>query len=634
MTSHRRRVRHLAQAGAAAVLLVLAVPGAALAADEVSIDHIESEGQQVSVVVSVDGLPGDSAPSVEDVEVAVEGRAVEPKVKTLAAGDIDRSTLLVLDASNSMRGAKFDAARTAITTFLDAAPDDVQVGLVTFAGEVSDTIGPTTDHEAIRTALAETSLGRGTRVYDGIDAAMEALGDDGSRSMLVLSDGADTGSDNTLEVLSREAADSGVVVDVVSLSSAQRADELAGLAEATEGKVIPADPSALTQVFTEQANDLAHQLLITFDAPDDVSDDASIDVTLTSEGQTYHDAALVTLAGTAASLDVVDSGRALISKPVMLFGAAALALGLAGLLVTVLTGATDSRSSSERRLDAYFNADAKQSGQRRNGPSKADLKGSAVALTDRVVSADLETRISQRLTGAGSALTAAEWVLVHAGIAVGSGMLGFLFGGAMLAAIGLLLGVALPWVYLKFRHRRRLSKFNANLAQTLGLMAGGLQAGLSLPQAVDTVVKEGTEPVAGEFRRALVEQRLGIDITDALEGIGQRMESKDFAWVVMAIRIQREVGGNLAEILHTVSDTLREREYLRRQVKALSAEGRMSAWILGGLPVGMFGYMLLANRKYVEPLYTTGLGWILLAAALMLLGLGSFMMAKLAKVEV
>ncbi len=90
--------------------------------------------------------------------------------------------------------------------------------------------------------------------------------------------------------------------------------------------------------------------------------------------------------------------------------------------------------------------------------------------------------------------------------------------------------------------------------------------------------------MAGELRRALVEQRLGIDITDALEGVADRMESEDFAWVVMAVRIQREVGGNLAEILHTVGDTLRERDYLRRQVRALSAEGRLSGYILTGLP--------------------------------------------------
>jgi tight adherence protein B len=317
----------------------------------------------------------------------------------------------------------------------------------------------------------------------------------------------------------------------------------------------------------------------------------------------------------------------------MLSGALALALGLGGILVTILVGATDGRSSTERRLDSYFGDDGKTGGHR-GAAARTDIKGSAVAVADKVVTADLETRISQRLTGAGSALTAAEWLLLHAGIAVGGAVVGFLTGGGALAVFGLALGAVLPWMYLKFLHKRRLSRFNANLAQSLGLIAGGLQAGLSLPQAVDTVVREGNEPIAGEFKRALIEQRLGIDIADALEGVGDRMESQDFAWVVMAIRIQREVGGNLAEILHTVSDTLREREYLRRQVKALSAEGRMSAWLLGALPVGMFGYMMIANREYVGVLYTTPIGWGILAAAAFLLGLGSFMMAKMVKVEV
>ncbi|UUZ59712.1 type II secretion system F family protein [Nocardioides sp. B-3] len=188
------------------------------------------------------------------------------------------------------------------------------------------------------------------------------------------------------------------------------------------------------------------------------------------------------------------------------------------------------------------------------------------------------------MTGAGSSLTAAEWVLLHAAMAISTAAIFFFLLGGAMGVLGLLLGIVVPWVYLKWRHGRRLAAFNAQLAETLGLMAGGLRAGLSLPQAVDTVVREGNEPMASELRRALVEQRLGVEITDALEGVGERMESEDFDWVVMAVRIQREVGGNLAEILHTVAGTLREREYLRRQVKALSAEGRLSGYILTGLP--------------------------------------------------
>ncbi len=197
-----------------------------------------------------------------------------------------------------------------------------------------------------------------------------------------------------------------------------------------------------------------------------------------------------------------------------------------------------------------------------------------------------------------------------------------------------MVGTIGPWIYLKFRHSRRLNKFNGQLAETLGLMAGGLQAGLSLPQAVDSVVREGSEPMAGELKRALIEQRLGVDITDALEAVGQRMDSEDFDWIVLAIRIQREVGGNLAEILHTVADTLREREYLRRQVKALSAEGRLSGYILTGLPPIIGIYMMFANPEYIEVLYTTVQGFILLGVAAFMLALGGFAMAKLSKVEV
>ena len=130
-------------------------------------------------------------------------------------------------------------------------------------------------------------------------------------------------------------------------------------------------------------------------------------------------------------------------------------------------------------------------------------------------------------------------------------------------------------------------------------MSGSLSAGLSLAQSVDTIVREGSEPIAGEFRRVLVETRLGVSLEDALEGVGERFESKDFEWVVMAIKIQRQVGGNLAELLDTVAATMREREYVRRQVAALAAEGKLSAWVLGGLPPLFMLYLLLTNRDYV-----------------------------------
>lgn len=138
-------------------------------------------------------------------------------------------------------------------------------------------------------------------------------------------------------------------------------------------------------------------------------------------------------------------------------------------------------------------------------------------------------------------------------------MTGFLLsgGGLLLAGVALLVGAVLPWLYLSRKRSKRLKAFDGQLADTLQLISGSLSAGLSFTQSLDTVVREGSEPVSGEFRRALVEQRLGVDIEEALEGVAQRMESDDFAWVVMAIRIQRRVGGNLAELLLTVAGTAR-----------------------------------------------------------------------------
>ena len=135
-------------------------------------------------------------------------------------------------------------------------------------------------------------------------------------------------------------------------------------------------------------------------------------------------------------------------------------------------------------------------------------------------------------------------------------------------------------------------------------MAGSLQAGLSLAQSVDTIVREGTEPIASEFKRVLVETRLGVSLEDALDGISERFQSKDFEWVVMAIKIQREVGGNLAELLNTVAETIRERQYMRRQVEALAAEGKLSAYVLSGLPILFMIYLVLTKRDYVWPMFT------------------------------
>jgi tight adherence protein B len=227
-------------------------------------------------------------------------------------------------------------------------------------------------------------------------------------------------------------------------------------------------------------------------------------------------------------------------------------------------------------------------------------------------------------------------MLIHLGIAIGVAILALLLSGGAIfpTVLGILLGLGLPWGYLLFKESRRTSAFLAQLPDTLQLTAGSLSAGYSMAQAMDTVVREDQQPMAGELNRALVEARLGVPLEDALEGIAERMKSKDFAWVVMAIRIQREVGGNLAELLTTVSGTLRERERLRRQVQVLSAEGRLSAWILGLLPIVFASYLALVRPAYLKPLVDEAMGWFLLIVGAALLVVGALWLRKAVKVEV
>ena len=630
-------VRALAAVALAAGSMATAAP--AFAADEITIDHVQSEGGTASLLLGVDQLPAGVPPDLGTIAVTIDGEEVDATAETVEGGQVERTTVLVLDASNSMAGEKLAAATSAIDAFLTAAPEDVQIGLVTFAGSVQQAIEPTTDHQSIVDELAGISLKPGTKLYDAVAAAAELAGTDGARSLLVLSDGADTGSVSTIDELSAAAGDNGVVVDVVALAqSAEQQATLEGLASAAGGQVIPADATALGAVFSAQAEALASQVLVTFDLPDGVSGDQSVEATLTAGGTTFTDSALVSLASsqTGDLLKTVVPDAPLLGSGGLMAGALALGLGLAGVLAFVVGGGRQ-RSLSEQRLGSYFAQGGTTSGaggRRSQVKAQTSLKDAAVDMAGQVMQADFEERLSKRLSGAGSSLKPAEWLLVHAAVAVAGAFAGLVLGGGALMIVLFLVGLALPWWWLRRKHAKRQAAFNSQLAETLTLMSGGLSAGLSLPQAVDTVVREGQEPMAGELRRALVEQRLGVTIEDALDNVGDRMASQDFNWVVMAVRIQREVGGNLAELLTTVSETLREREYLRRQVRVLSAEGRFSGYVLAALPPIMFVYMMVVRREFVRPLYTTGTGYIMIGVAIALLAAGGFVMSRLTKIEV
>jgi tight adherence protein B len=318
------------------------------------------------------------------------------------------------------------------------------------------------------------------------------------------------------------------------------------------------------------------------------------------------------------------------------------ALGLGLLVFAVLAVPRERTLTTEERGGQY--AARAGTGTPASGPvtSLARPEGAALGSAKTAAAsvlkrnASLEDKIARRLDGAGSSWRPAEWLLLHAGLFLIFSVVGLLLGGGnlVLGLIFMALGAVGPWFYLGFRRKRRKKKFERLLPDTLQLMSGSLAAGLSLAQSVDTIVREASEPIAGEFRKVLVETRLGLSLETALQGVADRFQSKDFDWVVMAINIQRQVGGNLAELLSTVAATMREREYVRRQVAALAAEGKLSAMVLGGLPPAFMLYLLMANHSYVIVLFTRPIGILMLVGGAVILSVGVFWMSRIVKVEV
>jgi Flp pilus assembly protein TadB len=265
--------------------------------------------------------------------------------------------------------------------------------------------------------------------------------------------------------------------------------------------------------------------------------------------------------------------------------------------------------------------------------------------TERTVSAiENSTRGRRRLFDeeeldlAGIRMEPSQFLLVTFSSAAALAALGILAGfGSLLSVLFAVLFAALApigaKILLAVRTARRRGKFAVQLDDTLQLISGSLRAGYGLVQALDGVAQDLDEPTSEEFARIVNETRLGRELGPALEQTADRMRSEDFRWAAQAIMINRETGGNLAEVLENVAATIRERNEIRRQVQALSAEGRLSATVLSLLPVVVFGAILLLQPSYVAIFFTSILGVLALSACLLLLGAGIFWMYRVTQVK-
>jgi tight adherence protein B len=290
-------------------------------------------------------------------------------------------------------------------------------------------------------------------------------------------------------------------------------------------------------------------------------------------------------------------------------------------------------------------------------PAETDMddKASAAVTAREEISRRLDNLVDRRGFAAGVRsqlrkadlkLTVSEFLLLHVAAAGLLGGAGFILRGVPGAGLGVIGGFFLPRIYVSVRKAQRLNAFNNQLGDILNLWVNSLRAGYSVPQAMQAVAEEAPDPAADEFKRVVAELQIGIPMEVALNNMLARIESEDLDLVFTAVNIQREVGGNLAEILETISHTIRERIRIKGEIRTLTASGRATGTLIGLLPFILMILLYLINAEYMQQLFlgdpigadmpVVGIpcGWPILATIIILEAVGLAVIQRIIDIEV
>jgi tight adherence protein B len=306
-------------------------------------------------------------------------------------------------------------------------------------------------------------------------------------------------------------------------------------------------------------------------------------------------------------------------------------LAIVLLIVGIVISSSGERTLVDDRINKYLEEDQK------NEIDK-DSKG---ALTDwvnkRVEKSTIGERIARDLARADLKFKPGEYMALYVIAIIGGAMIAYLVGGRLVlsALIGAIVGAFLPGLYVNSQKGKRLVRFNDQLPDMLNLVVNGLRAGYSTMQAMEAVSKELPTPICDEFKRVVQEMQLGIPMEKALENLLRRIPSEDLDFVVTAINVQREVGGNLAEIMDVISYTIRERIRIKGEIRALTAQAIYSGRALALMPIGLLCILYFLNRTYVMEFVKNGFcGYVPLVIAGFLILIGYFVMVRIGNVEV
>ncbi len=287
------------------------------------------------------------------------------------------------------------------------------------------------------------------------------------------------------------------------------------------------------------------------------------------------------------------------------------------------------RSLIEERLGITTAERAAQAAEVAQRSSLTDALNRALA--SRGVGANLATQLAR----ANLKFTVGEFFALTVIMVIGFGLAAYILrGDLIITAVACLVGFFGPWVYVALLRGRRLRAFNDQLADTINLMVNGIRAGYSVMQAMEAVAEEMGPPISIEFGRVVREVQLGITLEQALDNMLRRITSDDLDMMITAIKVQREVGGNLAEVLDSISYTIRERVRIKGEIRALTSYGRGAGNLLSALPIILSGVIYLLAPDFMSQLFSDPCGWIMIGISILGIILGYLIIRKIVNIDV
>jgi tight adherence protein B len=613
--------------------LVAALVAAAPAAHAASAGQLsEARGAAFPAKTFVLTLPKRRALQPGDLKLRENGGDVADLriVPGDAAGASTLGAMLVIDTSRSMRGAPIDAAMAAARQFAARRPARQRLGVVFFNRAATVALQPTTDAGKIADALASPPpLGKGTRIYDAAVLAVRALGHAGvsAGSLVVLSDGADVGSHLTPAAAADAARRAKTRVFTIGLRSrSYDGSTLRILAASAGGRYAEADERQLSPLFAALGRRFGREYLITYRSLSALSTGVEVNVRVAGIPGT------ASLSYRSPEFPVVEASKGA-SRPGFVGSNASLALAAA--LAALLVGIVAFFIMRPRRRTVPMRI-----GEFTGGAASPGEQAAALDVAPDLATSRRRRTPSRRWTAfaedvdiAGLSMSAERIAAWTVGITSVSIVASIALGRPVLIVIALVTPIVVRMV-VSGRANRSRREFEGQLADNLQVVAAAMRAGQSFTGALAVAVEDAAEPARRELQRTVADERLGVPLDEALQRTANRMRSEELEYVGLVATLQRETGGNTAEVLDRVTETIRERAELKRLVLTLTAQGKFGGMIVSMVPVALTALFLVIRPGYFDPMVNSTIGVALIVLAVAMLATGWIAIRKIVDIEV